>query len=324
MIRIRMTDMHTGGCAVRVLYADEIGLRGQTIQEQAEDFTTRFQWLMTGAIREPRGRSGLVGAIITRPVLKNSHAGIFFFFDGGYAAMCGSALFSVARILFEENQSQICLQIDTLRGPITVSRGMRGSVPVISFINDDVISFALDRQIAFCGKTLSYDIAYGGNSFALIDCEQLGLSLSPYQKERIIDAAMQLFPIITAQPPPIHPLRLTEEQVNEIMFVEKGTSNSHTYRSAIVYGNRILDRAPCGTGSCARMANLWNRNMLMVGDGFIHQSLYGTEFYGEILGNRIVGDTEILQCRLSAAPQKTGEGFLLFEKNDPLYSGISE
>ena len=67
MIKIRMTDMHAGGCAVRVLYANEIGLRGQTIQEQAEDFTTRFRWLMTGAMREPRGRTNLVGAMITRP-----------------------------------------------------------------------------------------------------------------------------------------------------------------------------------------------------------------------------------------------------------------
>lgn len=323
-MKVRITDMHAGGCAVRALYADEIGLRGQTIQEQAEDFTNRFQWLMTGAMREPRGRTGLVGAMITKPERADSHAGVFFFFDGGYAAMCGSALFSVGRILFEQHKSQTQLQVDTLRGPIIISSGQRGDMPVISFVNDDVISFALDRQIPFRGQTLSYDIAYGGNSFAIIDCKQLGLSLDLQEKEKILDFAMELFPMITAQQPPLHPLRLAEEQVNEIMLVDNDTSDSRVYRSAIVYGDRILDRAPCGTGSCARMANLWNRNMLRGGDSFTHQSLFGTEFYGEILGSRIVGGTEILQCRLSASPQKTGEGFLFFDKTDPLYSGLLE
>ena len=324
MIKIRMTDMHAGGCAVRVLYANEIGLRGQTIQEQAEDFTTRFRWLMTGAMREPRGRTNLVGAMITRPEREDSCAGIFFFFDGGYAAMCGSALFSVGRILFEQHSSRDQLEVDTLRGPIAISSGVRKDTPIISFINDDVISFALDRKVSFCGQELSYDIAYGGNSFAIVDCEQLGLTLDLQNKKKIVDIAMELFPVITAQPAPIHPLRFSREQVNEIMFVETTPPGSHTYRSVIVYGNRILDHAPCGTGSCARMANLWSRNMLSVGDAFTHQSLFGTEFYGEVLDVRNVGDTEVLRCRLSASPQKTGEGFLLFDKTDPLYSGIPE
>jgi proline racemase len=322
------TDFHTAGIGMRLLTSGLGHLPGATIGEKRRWFEEHLDHLRTGLCLEPRGHRSLLIAVMTEPVTPGAHFGLFFIYPGGYYVSCGEGTIGAATVaietgMVERQGAETPVLIDTEAGLVeTVARSDGDRVAEVTLRWTPSFVALPDQRIEVEGVgEIPVDISVGvGNVFAVVEAARLSLAVRREQVRKIAQRGMAVREAVNAQlhvdVPGVGKTSVDNVLVHELPDADRVSAN------ALVWGPGQVDAAPCGSGTCARMALFHHRGVMTVGSTLVSRGLLGLDFTG-----RIAGETT-LEGRPAILPEITGTAYLtgfsqfLFDPADPLRAGF--
>lgn len=326
---ISTIDSHTGGMPTRMVVAGLPYIPGDTIVEKRQYVLDHMADVVNMLIDEPRGHLAMRGAIITPPTTENSHLGVIFI-GGGCMPSCGHSTIGVVTTILEtgmltpvEPVTEIVLETPTGLVP-TKAVVEKGKVISVSMINTPAFLYESDVALDVPGiGTLNIDIAFGGNFHAILKSADLGIQVRPQNASVFIEKADLIKRAINERLTVVHPEKPFIRGVSHIQFYGPPQHPEANLKNIVISPPGIVDRSPCGTGTCARLAHLYSKNELEVGETFIHESVIGTLFQGKILA-----ETKVRNY-LAAVPEITGNAFItgfnqfVLDPKDPCRHGFA-
>jgi proline racemase len=319
-------DSHTEGMPTRVVTGGVGPLPGATMLERKLRFEAESDDLRLLLMREPRGHSAMSGAILQPTTRDDADWGVLFIEVSGCLPMCGHGTIGVATVLVETGMVEVrepetVVRLDTPAGlveaRVAVSGGRAESVTL-----RNVASFLYARdQVAHVEGLgdVPYDMAFGGNFYAIVDAAAAGVTIDPARASELIAAGDR---IRAAIPAPVHPLDERIAGCHHVVFHAPGRDGADA-RNATAIEPGWLDRSPCGTGTCARMAQLWARGRLALGQDFVNESVIGTRFTGRLVGETAVGDLPAVVPEVTGRAWITAMGQYLLDDRDPFPAGFA-
>jgi len=281
-------DAHTCGNPVRLVKDGGPVLPGKNMSEKRQHFLKEYDWIRTGLMFEPRGHDMMSGSILYPPHDPANDVAVLFIETSGCLPMCGHGTIGTITIGIEEGlikpETPGVVRMETPAGLINVEYKMQsGKCKTVKLTN--VPSFLHSTELlADCPELgeLVFDVSYGGNFYAIVDVQKNFKGLEHYPSDRLIAWARALRKNINAKYEFVHPEDATIKGCSHILWAGAVLDKTSTARNAVFYGDKAIDRSPCGTGTSARMAQWYAKGKLKKGDEFIHESIIGSKFTGRI------------------------------------------
>jgi proline racemase len=243
--------------------------------------------------------------------------------------MCGHGTIGVATVLVETgmvavSEPETVIRLDTPAGlveaTVTVSDGRAERVRLRN-VPAFVAELDATVEVESLGA-LSYDMAFGGNFYALMPAASVGLEPVPANAQMLIDRGLEIISAINSAARPVHPVDPAIEGCKHVVFYAPGRNGAHA-RAATSIHPGWLDRSPCGTGTSARMAALHARGELAIGQEFVNESIIGSRFTGRLLEEVKLGSTPAVVPEVSGRAWITGMSQYLLDPTDPFPTGFS-
>jgi proline racemase len=319
-------DSHTEGMPTRVVTGGVETLPGDTMLERKLRFEAERDDLRLLLMREPRGHAAMSGAILQPPTRDDADWGVLFIEVSGCLPMCGHGTIGVATVLVETGMVEVSepetiVRLDTPAGLVEARVAVSGGrAEAVTIRNVPAFLHARDQVAHVDGLgEVRYDMAFGGNFYAIVDAASVGLQIDPASAGRLIDAGDR---IRAAVPEPVHPVDSRIAGCHHVVFHAPGRDGAHA-RNATAIHPGWLDRSPCGTGTCARMATLHARGELALGEEFVNESVIGTRFIGRLVGETEVGGVPAVVPEVTGRAWITAMGQYLLDERDPFPAGFS-
>jgi proline racemase len=296
---------------------------GATMLERKLHFEANMDDLRLLLMREPRGHGAMSGAILQPPTREHADWGVLFIEVSGCLPMCGHGTIGVATVLVETGMVEVrepetVVRLDTPAGPVEARVAVEGGrARAVTLRN--VPSFLLARDRSVIG--VPYDMAYGGNFYALVEAGAAGMAVDPARGDELIERGLELMAAINAADPPVHPEDPRIAGCRHVVFYEDAPGGGARNATAIHPG--WLDRSPCGTGTSARMAQLHARGALALGEDFVNESVIGTRFTGRLVEETVVGGLAAVVPEVTGRAWITGMGQYLLDADDPVPAGFA-
>jgi proline racemase len=320
-------DFHTAGIGMRLLTSGLPHLPGNTISDKRRWFQEHLDHVRTGLCLEPRGHRALLIAVMTEPVTAAAHFGLFFIYPGGYYVSCGEGTIGAATVAIETGMvprqgEETPVVIDTEAGVVeTVARaeGDRVREVTLRWTPSFVALSGQTVEVEGTGE-VPLDIAVGaGNVFAIVEAPRLGLEVRREAARRIAQRGMAVREAVNAQVHVEVP-GLGKTGVDNVLVHELPDS-AGVSANALVWGPGQVDPAPCGSGTCARMALFHHRGLMAVGATFTSRGLLGLSFQGRIAGLAEVEGRRAILPEVTGAAYLTGASQFWFDPDDPIRTG---
>jgi proline racemase len=321
-------DSHTEGMPTRVVTGGVPALPGQTMLDRKLQFEAERDDLRLLLMQEPRGHAAMSGAILQPPTRPDADWGVLFIEVSGCLPMCGHGTIGVATVLVETGMVELTepetvVRLDTPAGlvvaRVTVEGGRATAVTlrnVPSFLHEQ------DASVDVPGLgSVAYDLAFGGNFYALVEAASIGLAPVPDQAQALIDAGLAIMEAINDVRRPVHPEDERISGCRHVVLHAPGEDGADA-RAATAIHPGWLDRSPCGTGTSARLAQLHARGELAVGDAFVNESVIGTRFTGRVAAETAVGGRPAIIPEITGRAWITGIGQYLLDPSDPFPAGF--
>ena len=318
----RVVDSHTMGEPTRVIYDGFPELHGSTMMERKEYLEAHYDHYRRALMLEPRGHRDMFGALLTEPVSPEADLGVIFMDSGGYLNMCGHGSIGSATVAVEtgmvavtEPCTEVVLEapVGLIRARVKVENGRAVEVSILnvpSFLYRENLSLELEEYGA-----VTFDIAFGGSFFALVDSEKVGLALRQENLKQLTDFGMRLREKINRTIPIRHPyLNITTVDLVEIYGPADNPAANR--KNVVIFGDAQADRSPCGTGTSAKLATLYARGELAPGEEFVYESITGSMFRGVITAEIDIAG------RKAVIPRITGYNEWVLDDRDPLRDGF--
>jgi 4-hydroxyproline epimerase len=322
-------DGHTAGNPVRVVAEGGPELAGATMQERRLHFLKEFDWIRKGLMFEPRGHDQMSGSILYPPSDPANDLGILFIETSGCLPMCGHGTIGTITIGIEEGlihpRTPGEVRLETPAGLVRIRYGQEGNkVTWVALTNVPSYLAAMDLEVDSPLGMLAFDVGYGGNFYAIIDPQPNFRDLAEFSASRLIGLSRELRPAINAKYPGlfVHPGDPNIRDVSHILWTGAPLSGTATARNAVFYGEKAIDRSPCGTGTSARMAQWVARNRLRTGDTFVHESYIGSVFEGRVLGEASIGDFRGIVPEIKGSAWVHGYNTLIIDRDHPYPEGF--
>ncbi|GAA4203355.1 proline racemase family protein [Actinocatenispora rupis] len=326
---ISAVDSHTEGMPTRVVTGGVAPVPGDTMAERRVYFAEHLDDLRRFLVDEPRGHAAMSGAILQPPTRPDADWGVLYVEVSGLLPMCGHGTIGVATVLVETGmvtvtEPETLVRLDTPAGLVEARVAVRdGHAERVTLRNVD--SFLVERDavvdVPELGR-ITYDMAYGGNFYAILDLAAVGVPFDRSRKDDILSAGLAVMSAVNRQRRPAHPLDPAIGGCKHVQFLAPGSDARHS-RNAMVIHPGWFDRSPCGTGTSARMAQLHARGELAVGAEFANESLLGTEFVGRVVDTTTVGGLPAVVPEFSGRAWITGTANYLLDPTDPFPAGFT-
>ncbi|MXQ07496.1 4-hydroxyproline epimerase [Alphaproteobacteria bacterium GH1-50] len=322
-------DGHTCGNPVRLVMGGAPTLKGATMLERRAHFLAEFDWIRTGLMFEPRGHDMMSGAILYPSTRDDCDVGVLFIETSGCLPMCGHGTIGTVTMALEHGlvtpRAPGVLMIDTPAGPVRAEYEQDGErISQVRITN--VPSFLAETkarvEVPGLGEVV-FDIAYGGNFYAIVEPQANVPDMAEFSALDIIGFSRAMREAVNRAYRPVHPEQPGISGVRHIMWTGAPTVDGATARNAVFYGERAIDRSPCGTGTSARMAQWAARGDLGVGDDFVHESIIGSLFHGRVEAETTVGDRPAIIPSLAGWARLTGYNTIFIDDADPYAAGFS-
>ncbi len=322
-------DTHTCGEPTRTIIGGIGPIQGNTVSEKMLYFRENMDHIRTMLMQEPRGHSVMSGAILTEPCHPDADVGVIYLEAGGYLPMCGHDTIGFCTALIESkvigvSEPVTLVTLETPAGLVDVRALVKdGVTQSVTLTNAPSFLYAGDKNVYVSGLgNIRFDIAYGGNFFAIVDAEDLGLKVSPESSLDIIRAGKMIRQAINAEFKVVHPEKPFIEGVTHVCF-KAGPSSPETHgKNAVLITHDAIDRSPCGTGTCAVLASMYARGEIGVGEVFINESIIGTRLSAAIVGEACVGGVSGIVCEITGSAFVTGIHNFVVDSRDPLKNGF--
>jgi len=321
-------DAHTCGNPVRVVRDGGPELRGATMLERRAHFLEEFDWIRTGLMFEPRGHDVMSGSILYPPTRDDCDVAILFIEVSGCLPMCGHGTIGTVTVAIEEGlvtpREPGILRLDTPAGLVEARYRLEdGHVAAVRITNVPSFLFAtgLEVEAPELGR-LTVDVAYGGNFYAIVEPQANYRDMADLSPAQI----QQWSPVIRRRLNEayefIHPEQPNIQGLSHVMWTGAPTQGEADARNAVFYGDKAIDRSPCGTGTSARMAQLAARGELKPGDTFRHESIIGSLFTGRVEETATVGNLSAIVPSVEGWAHIYGHNEITIDARDPFAHGF--
>jgi len=323
-------DAHTCGNPVRVVRDGGPVLQGQTMSERRQHFLREFDWIRRGLMFEPRGHDMMSGSIIYPPLAENNDASVLFIETSGCLPMCGHGTIGTVTIAIEEGiiipKQPGQLQLETPAGLISVqyqSRLVNGKTKVEAVRITNVSSFLHSSELVTHCPDLGHlvvDVAYGGNFYAIVDVQSNFKGIEHYRVDQLVSWSRELRNEINKNYSFVHPIDPTIRGCSHILWAGAVLDANSTARNAVFYGDKAIDRSPCGTGTSARMAQWYAKGKLKKDELFIHESIIGSCFTGRIEEEVMLGSYRAIRPSIEGWARVYGYNTIWIDPEDDPYA----
>ncbi len=319
-------DAHTCGNPVRVVAKGGPDLEGNTMSEKRQHFLKEFDWIRKGLMFEPRGHDMMSGSILYAPHDPDNDVAVLFIETSGCLPMCGHGTIGTITIAIEEGlikpKTPGIVKMEAPAGLVNIEyKQESGKVTSVKLTN--VAAYlAAENLTVECPDLgeLVVDVSYGGNFYAIVDVQKNFAGLEHYAADQLIAWARELRKRINEKYSFIHPDNPTINGCSHILWTGAVIDPTSTARNAVFYGDKAIDRSPCGTGTSARMAQWYAKGKLKEGDTFIHESIIGSKFTGRVEKVTMVGDKPAIIPSVEGWARIYGYNTISIDKNDDPYA----
>jgi proline racemase len=301
---------------------------GATMAERREHFVANMDDLRTLLMYEPRGHAAMSGAILQPPTRPDCDFGVLYIEVSGCLPMCGHGTIGVATVLVESGMVEAIepvtrVRLDTPAGVVVAEVSVAsGAARAVTFQNVPSFAVALDQSVEVPGLgRIGYDIAFGGNFYAIVELAQVGLPFDRSQQRPIAEAGLAIMEAINTSRRPVHPESPDINGCHHVQFVAPGSTARHSRHAMAIYPG-WLDRSPCGTGTSARMAQLHARGELPLNRDFVNESFIGTRFIGRLIEQTTVGGRTAVIPTVTGRAWVTGTAQYQLDPTDPFPAGF--
>ncbi|WP_176084343.1 4-hydroxyproline epimerase [Martelella sp. HB161492] len=320
-------DGHTAGNPVRLVAGGAPLLSGANMSERRQDFLARFDWIRTGLCYEPRGHDMMSGGFLFPPTLPDTDAGILFIETSGCLPMCGHGTIGLVTFGLENGlitpRTPGKLKLEVPAGIIDIDYKADGNkVTSVKITNVPAYLAASGIEIDIDGiGPLTVDVSYGGNYYAIIEPQGNYTGLDDLGASRIVELSSRVRIAMREKVNPVHPLDPTIAGVSHVMWTDR-PKHGGDGRNAVFYGERAIDRSPCGTGTSARLAHLTAKGVLKPGDTFVHESYIGSKFIGRVEKATSLNGTAAIIPSIEGSAVSTGFNTIWIDREDTFWQGF--
>lgn len=324
-------DAHTCGNPVRLIYRGGPELEGESMLDRRQHFMAEYDWIRTSLMFEPRGHAMMSGSILYPSNRDDCDIGVLFVETSGCLPMCGHGTIGTVTIAIEQRLVEPMtpgrLELETPAGKVSVSYvEEQGKVRSVRLTNvpSFLHSSGLEVDCPELGGTLSFDVAYGGNFYAIVEQQEIYEDLSVLTAADIIRLSPVLRDRINERYTFSHPDDERLSQMRHLLWAGKPRKPGSDARNAVFYGDAAIDRSPCGTGTSSRMAQLTARGELVVGDTFVHESYIGSQFTGRVEAETRVGEYQAIVPSIEGWARIYGHNTIIVDPDDdPFWRGFT-
>ncbi|HWJ78481.1 MAG TPA: proline racemase family protein, partial [Niallia sp.] len=311
---IKTIDTHTVGEVTRIVVDGFPEITGNTMMEKKNFIMENYDHIRKLLMNEPRGHKDMFGAIIVKPANKQCDIGVIFMDSGSYLNMCGHGTIGTVTMCLNRGliERKDRVLVDTPSGIIECFVHYNGDyVESVEFKNVPAFVLHKDLHLEVDGLgPIQLDIAFGGSFFAIVNSNELNIKIDLNNKQEIIKYASLIRKYINTNIEIKHPFIEEIKSVDLVEISEKIADNH--FKNVVVFGNEQIDRSPCGTGTCAKMATL----SLDEGETIIQESIIGSKFIGKILDKTNVGDYEAIIPTIQGSAWIIGEHKFMLHSSD--------
>lgn len=321
-------DGHTCGNPVRVVKTGHPELQGANMSEKRQYFIKEYDWIRTGLMFEPRGHDMMSGSFLYPPHNPENDFAILFIETSGALPMCGHGTIGTITIGIQEGlikpKTPGKIRMEAPAGLVEIEYAQKDDkVEWVKLTNVKSFLIASDLTIDCPGLgSLSFDVAYGGNFYAIIDPQKNFTGIQDYTASQIVQFSQYIRKEIKNQYPNkfIHPEDPTIKGVTHLLWTGDVIDPNSDGRNAVFYGEKAIDRSPCGTGTSARLAQLHAKGRLKKGEEYIHESFIGSTFIGKIEEETKVGEYSAIVPSVKGWAKVYGYNSIIIDKDDDPYA----
>jgi 4-hydroxyproline epimerase len=322
-------DAHTCGNPVRLVKQGGPQLSGKTMSEKRQHFMKEYDWIRKGLMFEPRGHDMMSGSILYPPHDPQNDVAVLFIETSGCLPMCGHGTIGTITIAIEEGlikpKTPGIVRMEAPAGLVLIKyTSEEAKVKTVKLTN--VPSFLHSAELAAdCPELgeLVVDVSYGGNFYAIVDVQKNFKGLEHYPADKLIAWARELRKNINVKYEFVHPENETIHGCSHILWTGAVMDKTSTARNAVFYGDKAIDRSPCGTGTSARMAQWYAKGKLKKGNEFIHESIIGSKFIGRIEEELTIDGKPAIRPSIEGWARIYGHNIIsIDEKDDPYAFGF--
>ncbi|MFN2457600.1 MAG: 4-hydroxyproline epimerase [Chitinophagaceae bacterium] len=321
-------DAHTCGNPVRLVKEGGPKLYGNNMTEKRQHFLQDFDWIRKGLMFEPRGHDMMSGSILYPPHDAENDVAVLFIETSGCLPMCGHGTIGTITIAIEEKlivpKTVGIVRMEAPAGLIIANYGLideRVQSVKITNVPSFLAAEGLTVTCAGLGE-LTVDVSYGGNFYAIVDVQQNFPGLEHYSADQLIAWGRVIRKSINEQCNFIHPENATINTCSHVMWAGAVLDKKSTARNAVFYGDKAIDRSPCGTGTSARMAQWYAKGKLKPGEEFIHESIIGSKFIGRIEKEISVAGKPAILPTIEGWARIYGYNTITIDEEDPYAFGF--
>lgn len=321
-------DSHTEGMPTRVIVGGVGEIPGDTMMAKRLHFMEHMDDIRTLLMTEPRGHSAMSGAILQPATRADADWGVVYIEVTGCLPMCGHGTIGVSTVLVETGMVEVIEPVTTIR--LDVPAGLvvaevaveAGAAKSVTIRNVASFAHALDASVEVPGiGRVPYDMAFGGNFYAIVDADALGVEFDRANGDEIMRRALAMMEAINASYEPIHPTQPEIRGCHHVQVIAPGSDAQHSRHAMAIYPG-WFDRSPCGTGTSARMAQLHARGELPLDTDFVNESFIGTTFTGRLIESTTVGDVAAVVPTITGRAWVTGTAQYFLAPDDPFPAGF--
>lgn len=321
-------DAHTCGNPVRVVAGGGPDLKGANMSEKRQHFLKEYDWIRKGLMFEPRGHDMMSGSILYPPSNPENDFGILFIETSGCLPMCGHGTIGTITIAVEEG-----LVVPKIPGKIKME-APAGLVEIEYKQNGNKVEWVrltnVKSYLAAKGLTvecpelgeITFDVAYGGNYYAIVDPQENFSGVHDFTASKIVQYSQVVRNRINEKYPNIfiHPENETIRDVSHMLWTGDPLDPTSSGRNAVFYGDKAIDRSPCGTGTSARLAQLHAKGKLKINEEYIHESFIGSKFIGRVVSETSIGDISAIIPSIQGWAKVYGYNTIIIDDEDDPYA----
>jgi 4-hydroxyproline epimerase len=322
-------DGHTCGNPVRLVAGGGPRLEGANMIEKRAHFLAEFDWIRTGLMFEPRGHDMMSGSILYPPTRPDCDVAVLFIETSGCLPMCGHGTIGTVTMAIENGlvtpKEPGVLRLDTPAGLVVATYRQEGRfveevrlTNVSSFLYEE----GLTAEVEGLGE-VKVDVAYGGNFYAIVDPQECFRDIADYTAGELVGYSPKLRKALNEKYTFVHPENPEINGLRHILWAGAPKHPEATARNAVFYGEKAIDRSPCGTGTSARMAQWAAKGKLKAGDDFIHESIIGSLFKGRVEAAVKVGNRDGIIPSVGGWARQTGFNTIFIDDRDPYAHGFT-
>jgi 4-hydroxyproline epimerase len=301
---------------------------GSTMLERRAHFLAEYDWIRTGLMFEPRGHDIMSGSILYPPTREDCDIAILFIETSGCLPMCGHGTIGTVTMAIENGlvkpRTPGVLRLDTPAGLVVAEYRQEGQyVEEVRITNVPAFLYAeeLDVECPVLGP-LKVDVAYGGNFYAIVEPQENYRDMADHSAGDLVAWSPVLRKRLNENYGFAHPEHPEINRLSHILWTGKPTNGEADARNAVFYGDKAIDRSPCGTGTSARMAQLHAKGRLKAGDDFVHESIIGSLFKGRVEKETSVADRPAIVPSIGGWARMTGLNTIFIDDRDPFAHGF--